>query len=50
MASVVDDILRQNAVPFLHVLAANYSAIRVYERLGFVQRRPLYFGVYKNNS
>ncbi|MGB6193116.1 MAG: GNAT family N-acetyltransferase [Terracidiphilus sp.] len=48
MASVVDDILRQSAVPFLHVLAENYSAIRVYERLGFVQRRPLHLGVYKN--
>ncbi len=50
MACVMEDILSQNAVPFLHTLADNYSAIRVYERLGFVQRRPLYLGVYKSDS
>ncbi len=50
MACVMEDILSQNAVPFLHTLADNYSAIRVYERLGFVQRRALYLGVYKSDS
>jgi predicted GNAT family acetyltransferase len=47
-ARVVDDILRQDAIPFLHVLAENRSAIRVYERCGFIQRRGLHFGVFRN--
>jgi ribosomal protein S18 acetylase RimI-like enzyme len=34
-------IIMAGAVPFLHVLASNQSAIRVYERLGFKTRRPL---------
>ncbi len=50
IAHVVDDILRQNVVPFLHVLADNHSAIRVYERLGFTERRKLHVGVYRNNG
>ena len=49
-ARVVEDILCQNAVPFLHSLAENYGAIRVYERCGFIERRPLYLGVYRSND
>lgn len=45
---VVDDILQQSAVPFLHVLAENHSAIRVYARCGFVHRRGLHFAVLRN--
>jgi ribosomal protein S18 acetylase RimI-like enzyme len=50
IAKVAEDILLQDATPFLHVLADNGSAIRVYERLGFIQRRTLYLGVFKNSG
>ena len=50
MAQVMEDIFRQNATPFLHVLADNHTAIGVYERLGFERRRGLHFGVYKNQG
>jgi ribosomal protein S18 acetylase RimI-like enzyme len=46
---VVDDILPRNAVPFLHSLAENLSAIRIYERCGFVHRRALHFAVLRND-
>lgn len=31
-------VINANGIPFLHVLADNYSAIRVYERVGFKAR------------
>jgi ribosomal protein S18 acetylase RimI-like enzyme len=34
-------IILADAVPFLHVLASNQSAIKVYERLGFTTRKQL---------
>jgi ribosomal protein S18 acetylase RimI-like enzyme len=34
-------IIMASAIPFLHVLAGNQSAIRVYERLGFKTRKQL---------
>lgn len=50
VARVIADILEHGAVPFLHALADNQSAIRVYQRLGFVHRFTLHLGVYKNNG
>ncbi|WP_454803060.1 GNAT family N-acetyltransferase [Mucilaginibacter phyllosphaerae] len=34
-------IIHAGNIPFLHVLADNYSAISVYERIGFKTRRPI---------
>jgi GNAT superfamily N-acetyltransferase len=50
MSTVMEDILNQGATPFLHVLADNNSAIRVYEGLGFVQRRNFHLAVLKNEQ
>jgi len=36
-------------MPFLHVFADNLSAIRVYEGLGFTQRRTFHLAVLKND-
>jgi GNAT superfamily N-acetyltransferase len=47
MLEVMTDILRKGATPFLHVFAANESAIRVYEGLGFRYRRTLHLAVLK---
>jgi ribosomal protein S18 acetylase RimI-like enzyme len=40
-------IITVGAVPFLHVLAGNQSAISVYERLGFKTRRQLFAFVFQ---
>jgi len=48
IATVMRDILAQNRTPFLHVFAHNTSAIRVYEALGFTQRRVLHLAILKN--
>ena len=47
MSVVMDDIFAQRATPFLHVLPNN-PAIRIYESLGFTQRRVLHLAVLKN--
>ncbi len=47
MLEVMADIVRNGATPYLHVFAANESAIRVYEGLGFTQRRELHLAVLK---
>lgn len=47
IATVMDDIFKQEATPFLHVLPDN-PAIRIYESLGFIQRRVLHLAVIKN--
>jgi len=41
MAKVAAGIQAQGESPFLHVFEDNLSAIRIYERLGFVKRRVL---------
>ncbi|RFB78490.1 GNAT family N-acetyltransferase [Methylovirgula sp. 4M-Z18] len=38
MREVVRAILARNEIPFLHVLADNFGAIALYNRLGFVTR------------
>ncbi len=48
IVTVMRDILAQKRTPFLHVFADNTSAIRVYEALGFTQRRVLHLAVLKN--
>ena len=49
MSVVMDDIFKQGATPFLHVLPKN-PAIRIYESLGFIQRRVLHLAVIKNEQ
>jgi ribosomal protein S18 acetylase RimI-like enzyme len=39
MSRVMEEIVQAGRMPFLHALASNESAIRVYESLGFVRRR-----------
>ena len=46
--TVMRDIRRRGRTPFLHVLSENRSAIRLYESLGFEQRRTLHLAVLKN--
>ncbi|MFF5225523.1 GNAT family N-acetyltransferase [Dactylosporangium sp. NPDC000521] len=45
--AAVDRIAGRGERPFLHVAASNTGAIRVYERLGFVVRRPVRFHGYR---
>jgi GNAT superfamily N-acetyltransferase len=49
MSVVMDDIFKRRATPFLHVLPSN-AAIRIYESLGFIQRRVLHLAVIKNEQ
>ena len=49
MSTVMQDILQRGSTPFLHVLADNLSAIRVYEGLGFKLRRKFHLAVLKND-
>jgi GNAT superfamily N-acetyltransferase len=48
ISEVMADILKQGSLPFLHVLADNQPAIRVYEGLGFTERRTLHLAVLKS--
>jgi predicted GNAT family acetyltransferase len=50
IATVMDEINERGKTPFLHSFADNYSAIRVYERLGFTQRRTFQLAVLKNEA
>ncbi|HUN84495.1 MAG TPA: GNAT family N-acetyltransferase [Terracidiphilus sp.] len=50
MAEVMKEIRRRGETPFLHVFAENQSAMRVYEGLGYVQRRILHLAVLKNEA
>ncbi|MER7282463.1 GNAT family N-acetyltransferase [Dactylosporangium sp. NPDC000244] len=45
--AAADRIAGRGERVFLHVVAANAGAIRVYERLGFVVRRPVRFHGYR---
>ena len=49
MSTVMDNIFNEGATPFLHVLPNN-PAIRLYESLGFIQRRILHLAVIKKEQ
>jgi predicted GNAT family acetyltransferase len=48
ISKIVQDILDRGKTPMLHAFANNYSAIRVYDNLGFVLRRNLHLAFLKN--
>ncbi len=50
ISRVMQDIRQQGRIPFLHVFADNHPAIRVYEGLGFTQRRTFHLAVLKNEA
>jgi GNAT superfamily N-acetyltransferase len=50
MSAVMDDIFAQGSLPFLHAFADNHAAIRVYQSLGFSQRRTFHLAVLKNEQ
>jgi GNAT superfamily N-acetyltransferase len=50
ISRVVEDIRQQGKTAFLHSLADNHAAVRVYESLGFRLRRDLHLGVLKNEG
>lgn len=50
IATVIDEIRRRGKTPFLHSFADNSPAIRVYESLGFRQRRTFELAVLKSNG
>ena len=39
----VNEILKQNKTPYLHVIEDNRRAIQLYEKLGFTIRRKISF-------
>lgn len=45
MVAVAQNILGRGEIPFLHAWKANVNAIRVYEKLGFYERRIMQVGV-----
>ena len=45
---VMEEIKQRGKTAFLHSFADNYGAIRVYESLGFTQRRTFELAVLKN--
>jgi GNAT superfamily N-acetyltransferase len=50
IATVMDEIRQRGKTPYLHSFADHYSAIRVYESLGFTLRRNLELAVLKNDG
>ena len=50
ITTVMDEIVQRGKTPFLHSFADNYAAIRVYESLGFRQRRTFELAVVKNRD
>lgn len=40
---VVNNILDEGKIPFLHVVESNLGAIKLYEKLGFITRRKMSF-------
>jgi GNAT superfamily N-acetyltransferase len=49
IGAVVEEILKSEKTPMLHVFTANTPAVRVYEKLGFVVRRHLELAVIRND-
>jgi len=50
MLRVMRHIRQRGRTPFLHVLADNHSAIRLYESLGFTVRHSFHLAVLKNEG
>jgi ribosomal protein S18 acetylase RimI-like enzyme len=50
IATVMEEIHQRGKIPFLHSFAHNASAVRVYESLGFRQRRTFELAVLKNGT
>jgi GNAT superfamily N-acetyltransferase len=50
MSAVMENILSDGDIPFLHSFADNHAAIRVYEALGFTHRRHFHLAVLKNEA
>jgi len=50
IAKVMEEIQQRGKIPFLHSLANNESAIRVYRSLGFRERRTFELAVLKNRG
>lgn len=44
---VADRIIKEGKKPFLHVKWDNQRAIKMYERLGFLYRCDIFFGIFK---
>ena len=49
MSRVMQDILGEDATPFLHAFADN-PAVRLYQKLGFTQRRTFQLAVIKRDE
>jgi ribosomal protein S18 acetylase RimI-like enzyme len=50
ISTVMDEIRQRGKTPFLHSYADNYSALRVYENLGFRKRRTFELAVLRNDA
>ena len=50
IATVMEEIVQRGKTPFLHSFADNYTAIRVYENLGYRQRRTFELAVLQNRD
>jgi ribosomal protein S18 acetylase RimI-like enzyme len=50
MCLAMQEIRRRGKIPFLHAFADNYPAIRVYEGLGFIERRTLNLAILRNDA
>jgi ribosomal protein S18 acetylase RimI-like enzyme len=50
MSAVMRLIVSEGDTPFLHTLADNHSAIRVYKALGFTRRRSFHLAVLKKDA
>jgi predicted GNAT family acetyltransferase len=50
MSLIAEKIIASGKMPFLHVKADNERAIKMYERLGFVHRADMYFGIFKRRE
>lgn len=50
ISTVMDDILERGKTPFLHSYADNHAAVRVYQSLGFRQRRTFELAVLRNDA